>query len=357
LNSIHSIETLLKKLKADIENYPVTEKHLKSSSNANGFEDLVADIIKNINLPNIKFHIHYGKHFPDIDVLINNKKYGIELKSRLNGGWTNNGGSIFESVTSQDYENIYLLFGSINKSKDNYFKVRYCPYWQSLTDIKVTHKPRYYIDLTNKNSIFDSQESYEKLRNASENEKNIYVQEILRTRSNKPQWYLTEPDEIYPTAFNDLPEEKKKNIIAEFFILFPHDLINTNRHEKNKSNYKRISKVLVSKHFYYDSSIRDLFSAGGVFKINGIDFPQIIKKMIEYREILEKILESADADFQFAAYNFWYEIGFKADKNINFYNNYLKLLDHLGENNFKNTLYNSNTESLSTLIFKTNHTT
>src|SRR5699024_11759418 len=72
------------------------------------------------------------------------------------------------------------------------------PIWQSLTDIKVTHKPRYYIDLTNKNSIFDSQESYEKLRNASENEKNIYVQEILRTRSNKPQWYLTEPDVIYP---------------------------------------------------------------------------------------------------------------------------------------------------------------
>src|SRR5699024_4012844 len=109
--------------------------------------------------------------------------------------------------------------------------------------------------------------------------KNIYVQEVLRKNSTKPQWYITESDEILPTKFNELTKEKKDKIIAELLILYPHDLIQTSGYQENiKSNYDRISQSLVSKYFYYSPSVRDLFSAGGKIKINNVFFPRLLEK-------------------------------------------------------------------------------
>lgn len=353
MNNLDSVESVLELLKNNIENFKINKTHLLSNNKFNGFESLVTEVIDKLDLPpHIYFKENYGKHFPDIDLFINDIKYGVELKSRTNGSWVNNGGSVFESVTSTNYKEIFLLFGSINTvNKDCCFKVQYKPYWQALTGIKVTHKPRYYIDMNSSESIFNSNEKYESIRSATEQEKNIYVQEVLRKNSTKPQWYITESDEILPTKFNELTKEKKDKIIAEFLILYPHDLIQTSGYQENiKSNYDRISQSLVSTYFYYSPSVRDLFSAGGKIKINNVFFPRLLEKYNLFNSLIINILINSDEDFKSLAYELWSE----TDCDFTYENildDFKTLIDYLGNSQFKHSLNKAKITSLSNIIF------
>src|SRR5689334_17863290 len=115
---------LLEVLKQNIEAViPVKADYLKSSSSYNGFENLVSDLLDNFWIEEmaeykVEFVLNFSHYFPDIDVLIDDVRYGIELKSRTDGSWKINGGSVFESISSDNYEEIFVLFGTINRKKD-----------------------------------------------------------------------------------------------------------------------------------------------------------------------------------------------------------------------------------------------
>lgn len=348
----YSINDFLFLLKEKIENTIVEEKYLKSTSSYNGFEKLFSDLVKNINIKNITITENYGHHFPDIDIVINNTKYGIELKSRTDGSWINNGGSVFESISSQDYKEIYLLFGTINKKKkETTYKVNFAPYWTVTENIKVTHKPRYFINMNTKKSIFDKKEDYDKIRIMTETEKNNYVQKILKENTNKPQWYITENEEVLPTLIKDLEKNKVDELIAEMLILFPNDLLKTiGSKEKGKSDYTRITKYLISNYFFYSPSTRDLFSAGGKYNYNNINFPKIVYQFKNHSSKIIQILKNQSSDFKELAYRNWSEENIQFKK-LNIIDDYKDLLDHLGQKYLKETLKEANENKLTNIIF------
>ena len=97
-----------------------------------------------------------GHSFPDV---MAEKYYGVEVKSTQSSKWTSTGSSIVESTRDVNVENIYMLFGRLGGNPPE-FRCR--PYEDCLSNIAVTHSPRYMIDM----EIRDRQEEtiFEKLK-------------------------------------------------------------------------------------------------------------------------------------------------------------------------------------------------
>lgn len=329
------------------EKNPVDKKYLISAGNKNGFEDLVTDTITKWNLPsNVKVDFKFGHHFPDIDVFIDNIKYGLELKSRNNGSWTTNGGSVFESVSDADYTDIYILFGSINSKNDTHYSTKFNNYWKCTQEIKVTHKPRYYLNMEADTSIFSTAEEYASLRNMSEVEKNGYIYSKLKEAANKPQWYISENDNVLPTR---LESSTYKRYSAELMFLFPQDLLKSSNNENIQANYDRCASFLISSYFVYTTNIRDLFSSGGREKINNISVPKIFTRMRDNSELIKKIISEQSDAFIMQAYDSWSELEIPLTRQDPL-EDYKLVLDHLGKQ-FPNTLNSIGADKLSDIIF------
>lgn len=345
------IEKVLLELKQTIETWDMIPDYIKSSSSFNGFEHLVSDVLKylsaNFLTHNIRYAENFGHFFPDIDIFIDNVKFGLELKSKTDGSWVNNGGSVFESISDTNYEEIFVLFGTINKSKkETHYKVKYAPYWQVAEAIKVTHKPRYFLNMNAKDSIFTSKEDYKNIRKMNELEKNTYVQKKLKESANKPQWYIADNDldSVNPTLISELPKATKENVISELLVLFPQDFL------RSKSNYDNATEYLISAYFYYTPSLRDLFSAGGKFDIHGVKFPRIVNNIIEHKKEIHNILANQSADFKEKAYESWSKLPIELTR-TSLKEDYKKTLDYLGRIFLEEELNSAHIDKLSSLIF------
>src|SRR3989344_7847026 len=88
--------------------------------------------------------------FPDI---IANKYYGIEVKVTAEDKWVSTGNSVMEGTRVDDVDHIYMFFGKLAGISD----IKYRRYQDCLSDVGVTHSPRYKIDMSlpQGNSIFD----------------------------------------------------------------------------------------------------------------------------------------------------------------------------------------------------------
>lgn len=302
-----NIEQVLNLIKDEIEAMdPVPKEYLVSNGNNNGFEKLVPLIAENVSAK-IKEHgdileitAHLGHHFPDMDLKLNGIKFGLELKSRSNGEWTTNGNSVMESISDPDYEEIFLMFGSKVK-KENRLLVRHAPYWQTTKAIKVTHSPRFVIDIrSGASSVFESKVEYDTLRELNDDGKVKFLQDYLRNNSNEAKWYTSEKEQVMPTYFNDLPEEERLKIKADLFVQFPKDLIGN-----SKNDYKRCAEHLINFYFVYVSNLRDIFSASGKFKYKNIEFPRVYKILQDTSQAIQDFLHEASPDYVEKIINVW----------------------------------------------------
>ena len=101
-----------------------------------------------------------GQKFPDIVV---KKYYGIEVKTTTQNHWKTTGNSVLESTRVGDVERIFMLFGKLGSPIE--FRAR--AYEECLSEVEVTHSPRYLIDmnLEKGKTIFDKINiSYDTLR-------------------------------------------------------------------------------------------------------------------------------------------------------------------------------------------------
>lgn len=109
----------------------------------NKLEGVVADIMseraKGSPFEN-SIELISGQKFPDI---IAKKYYGVEVKTSKQDHWTTTGNSVLESTRVEGVERIYMLFGKMVSPFD--FKCR--PYEECLSEVVVTHSPRYLIDM------------------------------------------------------------------------------------------------------------------------------------------------------------------------------------------------------------------
>ena len=131
-----------------------------------------------------------AQYFPDI---IAEKYYGVEVKSTKENHWTSTGSSIVESTRDKNVENIYMLFGKLG-GKTAEFKCR--PYEDCLSDIAVTHSPRYLInmELTKEQTIFSKMGvAYDQLRNASDSieiVRKYYREKAIKAKKKAMPWWL-----------------------------------------------------------------------------------------------------------------------------------------------------------------------
>ena len=209
-----------------------------------------------------------GQHFPDI---IAGRYFGVEVKSSKDENWTTLGGSINESTRVHDVERIFLTFGKLTNPVE--FMSR--PYQDCLSDVVVTHYPRYKINMLLEpgETIFDKMNvDYDELRKRDNPVKDViqYYKQLLKP-GERLWWLDLDNDEATNDAvasasatvrlWKTLSQEEKQNFIISAYTLFPEIVGNA------PDKYDNFSLWLVSNYGIVSTSMRDSFSAGGRVRV------------------------------------------------------------------------------------------
>lgn len=237
------------------------------------------------------------QRFPDI---IANNFFGVEVKTTKNKSWSSTGSSIVESTRIEGIEKIYLLFGKLSDPVG--FKLK--PYEDCMSDIVVTHSPRYRIDmnLSKNETIFEKMNvSYDDFRN---NEDSINIVKNYYKENLKPGqdlwWIDSEPVEeqaVSPIVkmWNTLDIEEKRKLQVKGYCWFPEIFSN------NQTKYTRFALWLVTQKGVVATSLRDIFTAGGRKDIKTLNNtwknqPQIIFKMLELKNDIIREISNASPE-------------------------------------------------------------
>lgn len=198
-----------------------------------------------------------GSQFPDIQI---RNFYGVEVKSTVKNHWTSTGSSILESTRNTDIRRIYMTFGKLA----NPVEFRSRPYEDCLSDIAVTHYPRYRIDMELKagETIFDKIGiSYDKLRKLENPVEPVSKYYKSRLKPGERLWWVSDSIEesVSPTVrvFSTLCRDEQEKIRALLYAMFPEILGNRN------DKYNNASLFLLTRYGIINPSFRDMFSAGG----------------------------------------------------------------------------------------------
>ena len=230
-----------------------------------------------------------GGKFPDITAEIQaKKKFGVEVKTSKAKNWKVLGGSIMETTRVEDVERINILFAKLDP-----FKVRTKRFEDCVSDVSVTHSPRYLIDfdIDPTKSIFSQiGHSYDEVRL---NEKPFdFFKDHFRSKANKNNsdlWYLDNgiDAEEFPSLdirfYSDLEKNQKSMISAKAMLLFPEIFA-------KQSNYKNVALWLL-KMGILNNSLRDMFSASKNVDLMGYHVPSKFDRLYKNQDtIVNQIL-------------------------------------------------------------------
>lgn len=262
----------------------------------NKLENVVADVMTE-NAKGTPFEnsieLISGQKFPDI---IAKKYYGVEVKTTKQNHWTTTGNSVLEGTRVDGIERIFMLFGKMVNPVE--FRCR--PYEDCLSEVVVTHSPRYLInmELQTGQTIFDKLDiPYDTLRNFPNPIKPIsdYYRQFLKP--GEEVWWL-EQEEQRSTSFiiklwNNLPVLVRKGYMIKSMILFPE--IFSNRSDK----FNRLAVWLVNSEGIVCPNIRDVFTAGGQGRIEWnkkhyYKVPQIVIRLSNSIDELKVLLNETD---------------------------------------------------------------
>ena len=195
--------------------------------------------------------------FPDIQY----PPFGIEIKTTKSDKWQSLGNSIREGTRNENVSRIYVAF--LKRGGDPDIKIG--KYESVIDDIKVTHSPRYHINMetSNEESIFKKLGlSYNEFQKSEISEKIKRLRDFYKREKRESWWLDTETGENVTSmglvSYDQLSKKRKRKIISELYALFPEML---------ESDYGAASVYLVTKYGIYDKSFRDKFSAGGKKRI------------------------------------------------------------------------------------------
>lgn len=238
-------------------------------------EEVTRDLLKEV-APTTPFRAEdiilvSGHSFPDI---MATNYCGVEVKSTKDDKWTSIGSSIVESTRNATVENIYMLFGKLGGNPPE-FKLK--PYQDCLSEIAVTHSPRYLInmELSKRETIFAKMgTTYESLRtsnNAIEQVRRYYRDKAIKEHKIEMPWWITSENVESSQSFNirlwnTLCDDVKKDLQAKCMILFPEALSPI----QSQTKYNRTTLWLCSYNQVIVPNIRDFYSAGGkITHVNG----------------------------------------------------------------------------------------
>ncbi len=232
---------------------------------------------------------------PDIIV----DEYGVEAKLSNGKNWKSTGNSVTESTRVKDLKEIYIFF---LRQYDGMLEYKYKKFEDCLSDIVVTHSPRYIVDmeLEHGHSVFDAMNvSYSDF--SKDKEKMRRVRKYLKSKVKKGQelWWLDEDkgETITPIIkdYSTLNADMKNNIIMEAYILFPEILSKTN------TKYIRLAVYLLRKYQAINSHLRDMFTAGGRKSISipgkkDADVSKVLFNLFSRAKSIKKTFSQVDLD-------------------------------------------------------------
>lgn len=210
-----------------------------------------------------------------------------------------------ESTRDKNVENIYMLFGKLG-GKTAEFKCR--PYEDCLSDIAVTHSPRYLInmELTKEQTIFSKMGvAYDQLRNAPDSieiVRKYYREKAIKAKKKAMPWWLGTSAEESLEEHTDMnislwvdngeyaDPERNKRLKAEIFILFP---------EVVSGNYENAALWLCTRRSVVNFHMRNTFSAGGQqLKLNDellpFPLPHVVGELLESATLIKNYLLNSD---------------------------------------------------------------
>ncbi|MDI6033056.1 hypothetical protein QLS91_08210 [Flavobacterium sp. LB2P84] len=229
-----------------------------------------------------------GQKFPDI---IAKKYYGIEVKTTTQNHWKTTGNSVLESSRVNDVERIYMLFAKLASPIE--FKCR--PYEECLSEVVVTHSPRYLIDMNlgPGKTIFDKMSvQYDDLRNKENPIRPIIDYYRSKLKPGQDIWWMDQENgsssSMIIKLWSDLSPKNKGKLVNEARIYFP-ELFG-----KSPKKYGRLGIWLINRENIICPNMRDPFSAGGnalSYKFNDKTYEKVPKKIVNLFENLHEIVK------------------------------------------------------------------
>lgn len=220
-------------------------------------KDLMTELAQGTTFEN-SIELIGGQKFPDI---IAKKYYGIEVKTTTQNHWKTTGNSVMEGTRVEDVERIFMLFAKLAEPIE--FRCR--PYEEVLSEVVVTHSPRYLIDMNlgAGNTIFDKiKMPYDTLRKQENPIKNIVEYYKSKLKPGEELWWMdsennSKPSNIVIRIWNNLPSEEKQELKNRAMIYFPELFSNSG------DKFGRLAIWLVTREAVVCPNVRDLFTAGG----------------------------------------------------------------------------------------------
>ncbi|WP_214795878.1 MULTISPECIES: hypothetical protein [unclassified Exiguobacterium] len=269
--SLKPLETLLTNTRKYIEGKTYSNTNISGEK----FEYEVYKVMESIakKIPNdISVAQTGAQTFPDIIITIDSMTYGIEVKYSKSGHWTSLGNSVFESTSVQNLSEVFIFFGK--KISNHSISVKFCEYSSALIDIKVTHSPRFFIDMettsTNDGFILKEANSYNDFREATSDQKIQWIQSYFKAKNlNDSKWFIEskKEEQILQSSirpYNELNYNERLFLVTEAYVLFPEIISSL----KNPNKYHKVVVYWLTEYQVYSHNLRDIFSAGGKIKIS-----------------------------------------------------------------------------------------
>lgn len=242
---IDRLYSVTKNIEDKLQNDKIGDKNVKKMTGTD-FENVVYDSLIEAGFEEKEIS-HSAQKFPDfvLEDLSDGDKIGVEVKKTDAAKWEVIGGSIYESLKN-DIEDTYVLMAKLGGDKP---EVRLRKYEDCIDDLKVTHSPRFYLNLDlAEGEDYLTRNDAKDLLELSGDELNKKIRKLLRTQ--KSTWW----SEGETVSFAELSQEEKGIYLNEGIALFP---------EVFKGDYRKFTPWLVYSCFVWCGNVRDIFSAGG----------------------------------------------------------------------------------------------
>lgn len=200
------------------------------------------------------FHPHA---FPDIKA----NGFGIEVKYTSQNTWLAVGNSIFEGMRDPDVGDVYVVFGKTGGVRE----VRWRKYQDCVTHVRVSHAPRFVIEMEGEREPLFTHMGieYNDFAKLDDARKMRHVRDYSRGRLKQGQrpWWMEQAHSAGEVrTYMSLPHKEKRILRAEAALLCPQ--VCGGPHVRNK--YTDAALYLLNHHGVFSPQARDLFSAGSV---------------------------------------------------------------------------------------------
>lgn len=237
-----------------------------------------------------------GQKFPDI---VAKKYYGIEVKTTTQDHWKTTGNSVLEGTRVENVERIFMLFAKLASPIE--FRCR--PYEEVLSEVVVTHSPRYLIDMNLElgKTIFDKiKMPYDTLRKKENPIRPIVDYYKSKLKPGEDLWWMdtenSKASNFVIKIWNNLSTREKQELKNKAMVYFPELFSNSN------DKFGRLAIWLVTREGIVCPNVRDLFTAGG--KANRLvgkkmykNIPRIFLNLFDnFDFIIETILQTSSIE-------------------------------------------------------------